>query len=115
MLKSIEELKEIHIGRIIKSLIDEREISYSDFAEYMNCERTSIYYLFRSKSIDIEKIIKISKYLHYDIISNVYYQTQVEGKCSSALIVGLSDKQIQELDKYQIQKIAISDLFKEIV
>ena len=64
--------KNIYIGHIIQAKVDERGISYAEFARSIHCARTSLYHLFESKSIDIERLLLICEVLEYDFISEVY-------------------------------------------
>lgn len=61
------ELKDIFIGRIIQQKVDEKGMQYAEFARRINMARTSLYYLFNAKSIDVERLILISKVLGYDL------------------------------------------------
>lgn len=45
---------------------------YKEFARRINCERHSLYYLFGCRSIDVERLMLISRVLGYDFLSNVY-------------------------------------------
>lgn len=71
-MDKIKELKKINIGRLIQAKVDERHISYAEFARMINCARTSLYHIFNSKSIDIDRLLVISEVLHYDFIEAVY-------------------------------------------
>lgn len=64
--------KEIYIGRIIQAKVNERGMSYAEFARSIHCARTSLYHLFESKSIDVERLLLICEVLDYDFISEVY-------------------------------------------
>ena len=64
--------KEIYIGRIIQAKVDERGMSYAEFARSIHCARTSLYHLFESKSIDVERLLLIGEVLEFDFISEVY-------------------------------------------
>lgn len=64
--------KDIYIGHIIQAKVDERGMSYAEFARSIHCARTSLYHLFESKSIDIERLLLICEVLEYDFISEVY-------------------------------------------
>lgn len=64
--------KDIYIGHIIQAKVDEKGMSYADFARSIHCARTSLYHLFESKSIDVERLLLISEVLEYDFISEVY-------------------------------------------
>lgn len=65
-------LKDIYIGRIIQAKVDEKGISYSEFARRINCARSSLYNIFNSKSIDVERLLLISEALNYNFIEEVY-------------------------------------------
>ena len=65
-------LKDIYIGRIIQAKVDEKGISYSEFARRINCARFSLYNIFNSKSIDIERLLLISEALNYNFLEEVY-------------------------------------------
>ena len=64
--------KSIHIGNLIRRRLDASGMTYTDFARRINCERQSLYYLFGCQSIDINRLLLISKVLDYDFIRNVY-------------------------------------------
>ncbi len=65
-------IKDVYIGSIIRQKIDEKHISYAEFARQINCTRTTLYRIFESKSIDMERLITISKALNYDFIREIY-------------------------------------------
>ena len=60
-------LKDIHIGSIIKRIIDDRKVSYSTVGRWLNVDRSSVYNLFAKKSIDIERLIILSRHLECEI------------------------------------------------
>ncbi len=78
--------KDIYIGRIIQQKVDERGMSYAEFARQIHCARTSLYTIFNSKSIDIERLLLISDVLQYDFISNVYLGRRKTGDASQPYI-----------------------------
>lgn len=65
-------MKNIFIGKIIKDRVDELGMGYAEFARRIKCSRTSVYNIFESKSIDIERLIRISEILDYDFIGQIY-------------------------------------------
>lgn len=67
-----ENYSNIYIGKIIQAKVKERGLGYAEFARRINCARTSIYSLFNSKSIDVERLLHISEVLEYDFINEVY-------------------------------------------
>lgn len=71
-------LKDIHIGSIIKRIIDDRKVSYSMVGQWLNVDRSSVYNLFAKKSIDIERLIILSRHLEYDFIKEVYQECDQE-------------------------------------
>lgn len=66
------ELKDIFIGKIIRQKVDDLHYNHSDFARQIHCARSSLYNLFNSKDISVEKLLLISEVLHYDFIHEVY-------------------------------------------
>ena len=71
-------MTEISIGEIIRQKLDESGIPYAEFAKRIHCERQSLYYLFKCKSIDIDRLILISKALDYDFIKHIYLNKNTE-------------------------------------
>lgn len=68
--------KDIYIGKIIKRKVDERGLCYAEFARKINCARTSLYHIFNSKNIDVERLLLISEILEYDFIEEVYKKSK---------------------------------------
>lgn len=64
--------KDVYIGKIIRAKVDEKGIGYAEFARRINCARTSLYHIFNSKSIDVERLLLISEVLDFDFIGEVY-------------------------------------------
>lgn len=62
------------IGEAIRKRIDELHISHAEFARQIGCARTSLYRIFNAKSIDIERLILISKILDFDFIHTYYIE-----------------------------------------
>lgn len=68
--------KDIFIGEIIRRKVDEKGIPYAEFARRINCARTSLYHIFNSKSIDVERLLLIATVLEFDFIGEIYsYKT----------------------------------------
>jgi len=57
--------KEISIGERIKEIFDKRDMSISQFAELLHCERPNVYNIFRRKKIDIDLLFEISNILNH--------------------------------------------------
>lgn len=72
--------KDIYIGKLIQQKVDERHISYAEFARQIHCARTSLYHIFNSKNIDVERLLHISEVLQFDFISEVYRKGEAGAK-----------------------------------
>ena len=64
--------KDIYIGQLIQQRLDETHMSYAEFARRIHVARSSLYRIFASKSIDVERLLLISSVLDYDFLHNVY-------------------------------------------
>ena len=64
--------KSVFIGEIIRRKVDESPLSYAEFARRIHLSRSSLYDLFASKDISVERLLLISRVLRYDFLSNVY-------------------------------------------
>jgi len=97
-------MKNVHIGSIIKQKVEESFKTKKEFAARINCERTTVYNLFKQKSINIDKLRKISEVLNYDFVSEVYAgedkKTDHSAKSISFVI---------EIGLDFIQKLALAD------
>ena len=60
---------DIHIGRKIQSVFNQSGLSVAQFARLLDIQRTRIYGIFNSKTLDIDLLCRISDVLHYDFIS----------------------------------------------
>lgn len=60
----------VHIGSLIKAELKNQGRSVSWFADRLCYERSNIYRIFRSKSIDTETLFRISKILNVNFFSN---------------------------------------------
>ena len=87
--------KDIYIGKLIQQKVDERHISYAEFARQIHCARTSLYHIFNSKNIDVERLLLISEVLQYDFIEEVYLKN-IRSKKENfpCIILPLKDKTI---------------------
>lgn len=94
-------MAEINIGEIIRRKLDESDISYTEFAKRIHCERQSLYYLFKCKSIDIDRLMLISKVLNYDFIRYIYLNENIDKKQShnNTIVIDIDAENIESLDK----------------
>lgn len=65
--------KDVHIGSEIARVVREKGMSITEFAEMICCHRKNVYDIFTRKSIDVDRLIRISEVLDYDFIRKVYY------------------------------------------
>ncbi|MDR2836508.1 MAG: transcriptional regulator [Bacteroidales bacterium] len=86
--------KKIHIGKLIKAKVSEKNLSKVKFAKLINYERTNVYHIFERPTIDIDLLIKISVALNYDFIKEVY----LKDSTNDSNIV-LIDDVIEKLNK----------------
>lgn len=63
---------EIHIGKQIQYVFNQSGLAVSQFARLLKIQRTRVYNIFESKTIDTELLCKISDVLHYDFLTEVY-------------------------------------------
>jgi transcriptional regulator with XRE-family HTH domain len=63
---------EIHIGKKIQFVFNQSGLTVSQFARMIGINRTSIYKIFESKTIDTELLCKISDVLYYDFLLEFY-------------------------------------------
>ena len=69
----IDNIQNVHIGAIIEKKLKEKLMTVTEFADKINRERSTVYDIFKRKSIDTELLVLISKALDYDFIRTVYY------------------------------------------
>ena len=74
-------MDEVHIGNKIKSVLESRGLSVTEFAKRINKSRENIYSIFTRKTIDTGLLQSISKVLDYDFfmqLSTTYYTLEEE-------------------------------------
>lgn len=63
----------LHIGHIIQDKVKEEQISVSQFARELHCNRTNVYDIFERQSLDTNLLRRISVILNtdfFEILSN---------------------------------------------
>ena len=63
---------EIHIGKKIEFILNQSGLTVSQFARMLDLQRTRVYTILESKTLDVDLLCKISDVLHYDFLSEVY-------------------------------------------
>ena len=89
-------MKDIHIGSVIKQKVLESAMSIQEFSDKINCDRTTVYDIFKRKSLDTERLIKISQVLDFDFVNETYYR---QNSAPQKVFVAL------EMDKDAFQKL----------
>lgn len=80
----------------------ERSLTIKDFAEKINCERTTVYNIFERKSIDSELLIRISKVLDFDFYNQIYLNRKTNNFSKKVLIAF-------EIEGEEIAKLELPD------
>ncbi|MEN9742583.1 MAG: hypothetical protein RLZZ65_388 [Bacteroidota bacterium] len=70
-------MDEIHIGQEIKRVLDESDLSVTEFAKKINKSRGNVYSILSRSSIDTELLQAISSVLNYDffLLFSATYQS----------------------------------------
>lgn len=80
-MKLTKENNKVHIGELVKNVFDKNDMSVSELARRLHCERTNVYAIFRRSSIDIELLAKLSRILNHNLLEDaikLYNLTETE-------------------------------------
>lgn len=92
-------IENIHIGSIIKQKVKEQSLTIKEFADKINCERSTVYDIYERKSIDSELLIRISEALNFDFYSEIYLEKKTTHFSKKVLIAfEVEEKDIENLD-----------------
>lgn len=61
----------LHIGQMIKNVIETKGIKVSWLAQMLCCSRSNIYKIYEKDNIDVKLLIKISQLLDYDFLAKI--------------------------------------------
>ena len=81
-----EKLKEISIGERIKEIFDKKNMSITQFAELLHCDRANVYNIFRRKKIDIHLLLQISGILNHNFVEEICNQQRLTKDISSSKV-----------------------------
>lgn len=87
--------KDIHIGQLIAARIKECGMTYARFARQLCIERTTVYNIIRSKSIDTERLMRIGRILDYDFLREIYLSGS---DTTGTLKIEIDGKEISSID-----------------
>ena len=102
--------KEIHIGNLIKKVIEVKQVEENRICNFMNCNEEEIENTYESKSLDCEKLLRWSKLLKYDFF-RIYSQHLV----FYAPVSSLKYKEIQSENATEIPQFKKNIYTKEII
>jgi predicted transcriptional regulator len=106
--------KKIHIGKIIKQKVEDSAMTIQEFADKIDCERSTVYHLFKLQSIDIEKLEKRSKALDYDFMFEVYkYKKQKDKTRNSPQTVFIAVE--TDIEPDFLQQLNLSEYFIRLI
>ena len=100
----MEELNHnVHIGQIIDEMLKQQGLTYAQFARLLCCDRTTVYHLVRSKSIDTDRLIRISRILNHDFLRH-YYSNNHD---ATQISIDLPSNKLIQLNSHKITSITI--------
>jgi transcriptional regulator with XRE-family HTH domain len=104
-------MKNIHIGNIIKQKLAESSMTVKEFADKINCDRTTVYDIFKRKSIDVERLVKISQVLNFDFINEIYLKqpAKILPHTGETIFIAI------EIDKNILRETDLPDSFLRLV
>ena len=62
------EHSEVHIGKLVKAVFDDSDLTVAELARRLHCERTNVYTIFRRRSIDVELLARLSNILDHNFL-----------------------------------------------
>lgn len=105
-------MKNIHIGSIIRQKLEESPLSIVDFASQINRTRTTVYDIFKRKSIDVDLLLSISEVLNYNFLEEVYLaksceqtSTHLTSDCHYIIGMEVNEEQLKKFSDFEDQVI----------
>jgi hypothetical protein len=108
-MKKINPLKNIYIGIIIEQKFLESAMTIQNFAKKIHLDRTTVYDIFKRKTIDTERLLLISQALNFDFINEVYFEKEILPEKPQKKFIAL------EIDEESFQKLNLPDDFLKFV
>jgi len=62
--------KKIHIGKLIKNIVREKNIKDSDFAAKIGKSRQNVYDLYKRDNVDVKLLLAVGQALDYDFFQH---------------------------------------------
>ena len=60
--------REVHIGKLVKSVFDESGMSVAELARRLHCERPNVYSIFSRYNMDVGLLVSLSKVLKHNFL-----------------------------------------------
>jgi len=108
-MKKINPLKNITIGTIIQQKFLESRMSIQELSVKILCDRTTVYDIFKRKTIDAERLLLISQALNFDFINEVYFEKEILPEKPQKKFIAL------EIDEEVFEKLNLPDDFLKLV
>ena len=108
-MKKINPLKGIYIGAIIEQKFLESGMSIQEFSVKILRDRTTVYDIFKRKTLDTERLILISQALNFDFINEVYFEKETIPEKPQKKFIAL------EIDEALFQRLNLPDEFLKLV
>ena len=100
----VNDIADIHIGSRIREVLVKKQMTISEFAGRISRDRTTLYNIFKRKSLDIELLLLISNALDFDFIHEVYFPKN-NGKSSSKILISF------DIEKNEVRKLDLPEEF----
>ncbi|MDR0831159.1 MAG: XRE family transcriptional regulator [Prevotellaceae bacterium] len=89
-----------HIGNLIKQKVDEKQLSVTQFAKMIHCERTNVYHIFANDTIDLKRLKIIQNALDYNFLIDIFPEFFPKINFPSEISVNLKISDIPNLEQY---------------
>jgi hypothetical protein len=66
-MKNFIDFKKIHLGKVIKDLVQELDISEEFIMQRIKCDKNMLQSYYKSENIDVKSMLKWSKILRFDL------------------------------------------------
>ena len=115
MQKMNKKPKEICIGERIKEIFDQKNISITQFAKRLLCDRANVYNIFRRKKIDIHLLLRISEILDHDFVKEIcaereFFKDTPPSKISFVLEINPTDPETLKIFLKAIKQLDIKTI-----
>jgi predicted transcriptional regulator len=112
------DLRTINIGSVIEHQFRNNSMTFTEFADRLNCDRSTIYAIFKRDDIDMERLIKISEILKFDFIHACYLGNKYNDSNMSIVdeitkCIEKSHRQVSNKNEKYIHNVNIGSLIQQ--